>query len=119
MASVKFRGMEYEIPNEWTNREAMEIERIAQCSMRDIAEAFKEENLRWGQVVAFSYLAMRRAGATVELKDVLDATPDDLEIVGDKPAEPVQEGPSPNPLGANGGTSSDTTETPADAGNPS
>ena len=95
-SKVKFKGFEYEIPEEFTNREMMEIEDISNKSAGEISDGIKKKRLTWGATCAIAYAAMKRAGATVELDELLDASMGDIEIIN-PPATPATEA-TPGPL---------------------
>lgn len=116
MASVRYKGFEYEIPGEYTNREMMLIENIAECRAADFYNALDEEGgqLKWGMIVAVSFIAMKRAGAKIPLDELLDADMDAIEFVGD----PVPEVTPTDPLAVSGSKiePEDTSATHDDAG---
>lgn len=120
MAEVKFRGLGYELPFDLTNREMMDVERISGSSALEVHRALKRKTLSWGMVVALMHIAMRRAGATIALDELLDAPMEDFDFEDDgDEAEADAEEPqpvSPLPDAAADTTTAATPETPASAG---
>lgn len=91
MAKVKFRGFEYEIPGEYTNREMIRIEQVSGLSAFEIDSRLRNNTLTYGAACAIAHIAISRAGAKISLDDLLDANVGELEIIGDEPAPAVAE----------------------------
>lgn len=70
--TVKFRGFDYDLPEEFTRREVVEIEQLTGVPVA-------EWRGRYSVVVAMAAIAMKRAGAKITYDELLDSD-DELEV---------------------------------------
>ena len=97
MAQTKFRGVEYDIPDEFTNRELMEIEHVSGIPTSVVERGILEGAVHYSTLVAWTWVAIKRAGANVTLNALLDAPVGSITWIKDKPEE------AEVPLGADAG----------------
>jgi len=119
---VRFNGFEYPIVDELTNREMMLVEKIAECNAAAFSRAFSrdyDDEPTWGMLCALAFVSIKRAGASIKVDDLLDATPEAIDFEWGKATSEAPEGPSSNPLPAKRGRSAATKATPAESGSQS
>lgn len=118
MAKISFKGLTYEIPSKFTNREMVEIEQISKRDIAEVYEMMEKGRVSWGALMAILYVSMRRAGALVTLDEILDANPDAIERPAGEEDEDEAAGgvaaPLPLPSGEDG--SAGESEIPASSG---
>lgn len=100
MAKTKFREVEYDIPEEFTNRELMEIERVSGVPASVVDAGLREKEIHYATVVAWTWIAIKRSGAKVKLDELLDAPAGSIEWITDDegtgPLEQEQPGDEPS-----------------------
>lgn len=89
MARVVFRGMKYEIPEEFTHRELGFIKQIAKVAPKDLAKTLREGDAEF--IAVLGWISARRAGATLTVDDFLDSTLGEIDIEDDKSDDPPAE----------------------------
>jgi hypothetical protein len=89
MPFAKFNGYEYEVPDpdDMTNAEMMEVEQVSGFMAGDIARAIRRRTVPYSVIVAWTWIAMQRAGAKTQLDELLKAPMGSIDWITDEEKE--------------------------------
>ena len=114
MAHIVFKDLRYRLPEEYTSRELILMEQVSGLTVGEIDAHIKRGVASWGLLCAMAHVAMKRAGATVSLDDLLDAPVNVLGIEQDE-----KEDDASGPPASDEGVDEMEEETLAESGPPS